>query len=73
VRRRELQAVSDHYPFFRAGVPILSFFTGRHDDYHQPTDTADRLDYDRMSRIAQLVADVLAGHSLRSAAREAAA
>ncbi len=73
VRRRELQAVSDHYPFFRAGVPILSFFTGRHDDYHQPTDTADRLDYDRMSRIVQLVADVLAGHSLRSAAREAAA
>ena len=65
VRHGELRAVSDHYPFFEAGVPVLSFFTGRHADYHQVTDTAERLDYDRMSRIAQLVADVLAGRSIR--------
>jgi hypothetical protein len=47
-------APSDQVRFYAAGVPVLFFTTGRHPDYHQPTDTADRLDMAGMARIAAL-------------------
>ncbi|TVQ18780.1 MAG: M28 family peptidase [Spirochaetaceae bacterium] len=59
LRRGVVEEVSDHYPFHQAGVPVVSVFTGLHDDYHRVTDTADRLDYDRMSRILTVLADAL--------------
>ena len=34
---------SDHYSFYRKGVPVLFFWTGMHADYHRPTDTADKI------------------------------
>jgi hypothetical protein len=46
---------SDHYNFARNGVPILFFFNGTHDDYHQPSDHAELIAYDKMSRIGKLV------------------
>lgn len=46
---------SDHYNFARNGVPVLFFFNGTHDDYHKPSDHADRIAYDKMSRIGRLV------------------
>ena len=46
---------SDHYNFAKHGVPIVFFFTGEHEDYHKPTDTADRILYDRMASIGRLV------------------
>lgn len=49
---------SDHYNFARHGVPIAFFFTGFHPDYHQPTDTADKIEYDKLARIARFVYDV---------------
>ena len=45
-------APSDQARFYAAGVPVLFFTTGRHPDYHKPTDTADRLDTAGMARIA---------------------
>jgi len=39
-------------------VPFLFFSGGEHPDYHQPTDTADRLDYDRAAAVSQLILDV---------------
>ena len=60
MRRGVVEAVSDHYPFHRAGVPVVSVFTGLHDDYHRVTDTADRLDYDRMGIILSVVFDAIA-------------
>ncbi len=41
---------SDHYNFTRSGVPALFFFTGVHEDYHQPTDDWDKLHYDEMAQ-----------------------
>jgi Tol biopolymer transport system component len=55
---------SDHSPFYAAGVPVLHFFTGAHEDYHKPSDTPDKINAVGGARIAMLVADV---------AREAAA
>jgi hypothetical protein len=46
---------SDHYHFARKGVPILFFFTGTHEDYHRPSDHADRILYEKASRITRLV------------------
>jgi len=43
---------SDHTRFYEAGVPVLFFTAGRHPDYHQPTDTADRIDAAGMARLA---------------------
>ncbi|HEU5057826.1 MAG TPA: M20/M25/M40 family metallo-hydrolase [Kofleriaceae bacterium] len=47
-------ASSDHHSFFRRHVPSMFFFTGLHDDYHQPGDHADKLAYDRMAALARL-------------------
>lgn len=46
---------SDHYNFARNGVPIIFFFTGIHADYHRPTDTIEKIEFDRMVRIGQLM------------------
>jgi hypothetical protein len=46
---------SDHYNFARNGVPIVFFFTGEHADYHRPTDTVDKILFDRMVRIVHVI------------------
>jgi Peptidase family M28/PA domain/PDZ domain len=42
---------TDSSSFNQAGIPTLSFFTGSHEDYHRPTDTADRVDAAGIDRI----------------------
>ncbi len=49
---------SDHQSFYKAGVPVLFFFTGLHNDYHRPTDDADKIDFASTARITEMVADV---------------
>jgi Zn-dependent M28 family amino/carboxypeptidase len=49
---------SDHYEYARYGIPIIFFTTGGHADYHQVTDEPQYIDYDRMARVAQYVADL---------------
>lgn len=46
---------SDHWNFGRLGVPFAFFFTGVHEDYHRPSDEADKIDYAKLSRISQLL------------------
>ena len=46
---------SDHYNFARKGVPILFFFNGVHEDYHQPSDTPDKIDAEKEARILKLI------------------
>ena len=50
---------SDHASFYARKIPVLHVFTGSHGDYHRPTDTADRINYDGMVRIAGLVTDLV--------------
>jgi len=50
---------SDHSRFYDGGVPVLFFYTGTHDDYHAPSDTADRINADGMARVAALGARVI--------------
>jgi hypothetical protein len=46
---------SDHYNFAKMGVPIIFYFDGIHHDYHRPTDTPDKINYDILKKRAQLV------------------
>lgn len=46
---------SDSWPFLQHAVPAIWFHTGLHPDYHLVTDTADRINYEKMERIARLV------------------
>jgi hypothetical protein len=46
---------SDHYNFARKGVPIIFYFNGTHNDYHRPSDTPDKINYNLMAKRAQLV------------------
>ena len=53
---------SDHASFARAlGIPVLYVSGGEHDDYHQPTDTAEKVDDDKVARFARLALRLLAG------------
>ena len=49
---------SDHQSFYEAGVPVLFFFTGLHNDYHRPSDDFDKIDFGGMVRITDMVSDV---------------
>ncbi|MHC5021433.1 MAG: M20/M25/M40 family metallo-hydrolase [Planctomycetota bacterium] len=51
---RGVKPDSDHYPFIKAGVPALFFFTGLHADYHNATDDWDKINAPDAARIAQL-------------------
>jgi Zn-dependent M28 family amino/carboxypeptidase len=46
---------SDSWPFLQHGVPAIWFHTGLHPDYHLVSDVADRINYEKMERIARLV------------------
>ena len=47
-------ARSDHYNFAKIGIPIVFFTDDEHEDYHKPTDTSDKLEYDKIQKIARL-------------------
>jgi hypothetical protein len=46
---------SDHWNYAKHGVPIIFYFDGIHVDYHKPTDTVDKIDFDKMTRVGRLV------------------
>ncbi|ANQ48664.1 M28 family peptidase [Flammeovirga yaeyamensis] len=46
---------SDHYNFAKHNVPVIFYFNGTHEDYHQPTDTVDKIQFNEMANRAQLV------------------
>ena len=46
---------SDHWNFGKHNIPFIFFFTGTHEDYHQVGDEPHKIEYDRMSRIGQMI------------------
>ncbi len=45
---------SDHYNFAKKGIPAIFYFNGVHADYHKPTDTADKINFEAMTKRAKL-------------------
>lgn len=46
---------SDHYNFAKHGIPVIFYFNGTHADYHKPTDTPDKIDYNLLTKRTQLI------------------
>ncbi len=50
---------SDHYSFYLKDIPVLFFFTGLHEDYHGPTDDSNKINYQGMKVISDLVYPIM--------------
>ena len=50
---------SDHSSFYAKQIPVLFFWTGSHEDYHKPSDTADKINYADEARILSLVTRIV--------------
>ncbi|MEN8248770.1 MAG: M28 family peptidase [Bacteroidota bacterium] len=46
---------SDHWSFAKYNIPVIFYFSGLHDDYHRPTDTVDKIEFDLLQKRSQLV------------------
>lgn len=46
---------SDHYNYAQKGIPIIFYFSGVHEDYHRPSDSPDKIDYQKMERVARTI------------------
>ncbi|HSP11403.1 MAG TPA: M28 family metallopeptidase [Salegentibacter sp.] len=46
---------SDHYNFAKNNIPVIFYFTGVHADYHKHTDTAEKIEYDALTKRAKLI------------------
>ena len=61
----DLQVQQDPYQptdvasFNQAGVPSLALFTGTHTDYHKPSDTADKINYEDLDRVVEFAAAIV--------------
>ncbi|MFT6795718.1 MAG: hypothetical protein ACJART_000856 [Maribacter sp.] len=51
---------SDHTSFYLQNIPALHFFTGQHEDYHKPSDDAEKLNYEGMRMIGDYILEVIA-------------
>jgi hypothetical protein len=50
---------SDHSSFYSKQIPVLFFWTGTHSDYHKPSDTAEKINYQGEARIVSFVANIV--------------
>lgn len=46
---------SDHYNYAKHGIPIVFYFSGVHEDYHRPTDTIEKIDFEKAAKVTRLV------------------
>lgn len=51
---------SDHTSFYLTEIPALHFFTGQHEDYHKPSDDADKLNYEGMQLLEDYILAIIA-------------
>ena len=46
---------SDHYNFAKKGIPVIFYFNGEHKDYHLPSDTPDKIEYQLLKKRSKLI------------------
>jgi hypothetical protein len=46
---------SDHFNYAQKGIPIIFYFDGVHEDYHRPSDSVEKIDFQKMERVARTV------------------
>jgi hypothetical protein len=47
--------LSDHYMYAVKGIPVVFFFSGEHEDYHRPSDSSDKIDYQKMEKVTRSI------------------
>jgi hypothetical protein len=52
---------SDHMSFAIKKIPVIFLFSGIHEDYHRPTDTADKINYDGVAQVARMSVELIDG------------
>jgi len=50
---------TDHTSFYHANIPVLNFFTGTHEDYHKPSDDADKVNYADMTTVVRMIYSIV--------------
>ena len=50
---------SDHTSFYLQDIPVLHFFTGQHEDYHKPTDDWDKINFDGILKVSDLISNLV--------------
>ena len=55
VAQKDTYGNSDHTSFNRANIPAVNFWDGRHQDWHQPTDDIEKIDFEKMQKLSQLI------------------
>lgn len=50
---------SDHASFYYEDIPVLSFFTGQHEDYHKPSDDSDKINFEGIEKISDYIEDII--------------
>lgn len=46
---------SDHYNFAKHNIPVIFYFNGTHADYHRPTDDVEKINFEKMTKVARLI------------------
>lgn len=46
---------SDHFNYAQKGIPIIFYFNGVHEDYHRPDDEVDKIDFEKMKKVARTI------------------
>lgn len=52
---------SDHSSFYNSNIPAIHFFTGQHEDYHKPSDDADKINYEGLASVINYIKHVIVG------------
>lgn len=55
----ELRDDSDHAPFFHKNVPVVMLHTGKHADYHRPSDDLEKLNFEGVQRVARVTMELV--------------
>jgi len=50
---------SDHTSFYLADIPVLHFFTGQHEDYHKPSDDAEKVNFEGMKIVSNYIFSII--------------
>ncbi|GAA4300789.1 M28 family metallopeptidase [Aestuariibaculum suncheonense] len=53
--RNQYYTRSDHYNFAAKGIPVIFYFNGEHSDYHQPTDTPDKIEFTLLEKRTRFI------------------
>ncbi len=49
---------SDHYNYAKRGIPIVFFYDYMVEDYHKPTDDADKINYKKIEKVTSLITEI---------------